>query len=290
MTMILSIDGGGTKTLGVVYDECGREVERWTAGPAALHVDFEAAWEAIEWIVDQATKYQPTVVLGISGAETSAKAAEIPTRIYMKFGLESEIMSDIKLSYFAHHGKKSGMDIIAGTGSVVMAFTGEQFVIRGGWGPRLGDEGSAFGLVRSIVQSLLAFLEEEERVDEVEEVLNMIGVRDKAELIQWTYKQDRMSFAGAAKKLAQSNHVLIQEAVRKEAEALAKQAGQLVLKLQEPFEIGLTGSVFEKNEDFARHFQSVLNGYAGKSLSYHPMHEENVFGGYRYLMGKWQSN
>ncbi len=285
MTTILSVDGGGTKTLGVLYDEKGQELERWTAGPAALHVDAKGAWEAIESIVSKAAAYQPTVILGISGAETAASAAEIPKRISMEFGLEATIMSDIKLSYFAHHGKKCGVDVIAGTGSVVMSYTGDRFVLRGGWGYRLGDEGSAFGIVRAIVRSLLFHLEEGTRLAEVDEVLSVLGIRKKAELIQWTYQQDRTEFAGAARVLAPLQNALVQEAVLKEARALAAQAGRLLESLQEPFAIGLTGSVFEKNESYRLNFQKALDEWAGKPLVYLSSLEENVFGGYRYWLG-----
>jgi len=288
MTKILSVDGGGTKTLGVLYDEKGRELERWTAGPAALHVDEEAAWEAIESIVSKAASHQPFVVLGISGAETSASAAEIPDRIRTQFELEATIMSDIKLSYFAHHGKQCGVDVIAGTGSVVMAYTGDRFLLRGGWGYRLGDEGSAFGIVRAIVRSLLFHLEEETRLAEVDEVLSVLGTRKKAELIQWTYQRDRTEFAGAARILAPLQNALVQEAVLKEVQALAAQAGRLLESLQEPFAVGLTGSVFDKNETYRLNFQKALDEWVGKPLVYLSNLEENVFGGYRYWLGMHQ--
>lgn len=288
MTTILSIDGGGTKTLGVLYDEKGHELDRWIEGPSALHVDFEAAWQAIESIVAAVAAKKPQVVLGISGAETAASAAEIPKRIHEQFGLEATIMSDSKLSYFAHHGKQCGIDVIAGTGSVVMAFTGEQFLIRGGWGYRLGDEGSAFGIVRAIVRSLLLHLEEGTRQAEVAEVLSALGVASKAELVQWTYQKDRMQFAGAARILASVDNALIDEAVASEARSLAAQAGRVLPSLQEPFGIALNGSVFEKNQRYRQLFQEALNGMAGRTLVYQTEKKENVFGGYRYWLGNVQ--
>lgn len=282
MKYVFSIDGGGTKTLGVLYDENGHEVKRWLAGPAALHVDPEAAWEAIASLIEKAAEYEPDVVLGLSGAETAALAAEIPKWISEKFHLDSYVMSDIKLSYYAHHGVSQGIDVIAGTGSVVMAFTGQEFCMRGGWGARLGDEGSAYGIVRSTVQSVLYHLEEEKCLDDVAEILSVFDAQNKAELIQWVYGANRTEFAGMAKAVACVENALVRDVIVAEAEALAKQTSRLLPKLQKPFQIGMTGSVFDKNVAFKKSFQNALDRIAGKTLSYHQENEENVWGGYRY--------
>jgi N-acetylglucosamine kinase-like BadF-type ATPase len=282
MKYIFSIDGGGTKTLGVLYDENGQEVERWLAGPAALNVDLKAVWEAIADLLGKVVAYQPDVILGLSGAETAASASEIPKWIQEEFHFDSYVMSDIKLSYYAHHGFAPGIDVIAGTGSVVMGFTGKEFYMRGGWGARLGDEGSAYGIVRSTVQTVLYHLEEEECMDEVAQILSVFGVQNKAELIQWVYRANRTEFAGMAKEVASLENILVRDVIDAEAEALAKQTSRLLPRLKEPFQIGMTGSVFDKNEAFKKKFQNVLNKIAGKPLVYHQENEENVWGGYRY--------
>lgn len=286
MERILSIDGGGTKTLGVLYDEKGNEIDRWLSGPSSIHVDFEKAWQSIATIIDKAVKLNPFVVLGISGAGSSDKATEIQERIAEKYDLESELMSDIQLSYYAHHGLNSGVDVIAGTGSVSMAFTGSEFVMSGGWGPKLGDEGSAYGIVRALVRELLLNLEEGQNLDHVEAVLKALGVKNRSELVQWAYAQERTAFAAAAKDLVAIDNALVDNVLVCQAEALAEQTARLLPKIKGSFEIALTGSVFDRNALFSVSFQEKLNDLAGNDLVYQLNKAENIYGGYRYYDGK----
>jgi N-acetylglucosamine kinase len=160
MRNVLGFDGGGTKTDCVLMDETGAILARSRSGasnPTSFGVGASlaslsgAATDALR-AAGKSEKEVAYVVAGVSGAgETSMRGA-------LQSGLQPGfpnatilITSDLVLSLGAT-GEVPSVVVIAGTGSAVLGRTAPFELARaGGFGPVIGDPGSAYDIGRKAV-------------------------------------------------------------------------------------------------------------------------------------------
>ncbi len=160
MRWVLGFDGGGTKTDCVLMDESGAVVARSRSGasnPTSFNVEVslaslaEAASDALR-TAGRSEKDVAYVVAGVSGA------GEPSMRWALQSGLQPGfpnatilITSDLVLSLGAT-GEIPSVVVIAGTGSAVLGRTAPFELARaGGFGPVIGDPGSAYDIGRKAV-------------------------------------------------------------------------------------------------------------------------------------------
>ncbi len=160
MRWVLGFDGGGTKTDCVLMDESGAVVARARSGasnPTSFGVEVslaslaEAAKDALR-TAGRSEKDVAYVVAGVSGA------GEPSMRWALQSGLQPGfpnatilITSDLVLSLGAT-GEIPSVVVIAGTGSAVLGKTAPFELARaGGFGPVIGDPGSAYDIGRKAV-------------------------------------------------------------------------------------------------------------------------------------------
>lgn len=160
---VAGIDGGQSSTTAFVGDADGRIVGRGTASGAdevgcgagstrmrdALEEALSRALAAANLPADTALA---AVVAGVSGYE-GRLFGQAPAFATPRFVL----MHDAPVAHAGALAGKSGVTIIAGTGSVVYATDGVRGRTLGGWGYLFGDEGSAFWLVREALSALMRF-------------------------------------------------------------------------------------------------------------------------------------
>lgn len=160
MRYVLGFDGGGTKTECVLMDETGAILARSRSGPSnAVNVGAKASAAALAEAGKEALRLaekQPDnvafVLAGISGAGEPTVQAEIKTLLQPSFPCASIVItSDLPLT-LAATGEVPGVVVIAGTGSAVLGWTSPSRVARaGGFGPIIGDAGSANDIGRKTV-------------------------------------------------------------------------------------------------------------------------------------------
>ena len=159
MRYVLGFDGGGTKTECVLMDETGAILARSRSGASnAVNVGAEASAAALADGGLQALRLAgkpPTevgfILAGISGA------GELKLRLAIQFCLQPSfpnatiaITSDLILTLGAT-GESPSMVVISGTGSAVLGKTSSKFARAGGFGPIIGDPGSANDIGRKTV-------------------------------------------------------------------------------------------------------------------------------------------
>jgi N-acetylglucosamine kinase len=160
MRWVLGFDGGGTKTDCVLMDESGAVAARSRSGasnPTSFGAEVSlaalsgAASDALR-TAGRSEKDVAYLVAGISGAgEPSMRSA-------LQLGLQPGfpnatilITSDLVLSLVAT-GEIPSVVVIAGTGSAVLGRTAPFELARaGGFGPVIGDPGSAYDIGRKAV-------------------------------------------------------------------------------------------------------------------------------------------
>jgi len=169
MTVFLGFDAGGTKTDCVALDATGRFLAETTGGAAnPLRTGFAKACSALEETAGRAlaearedTENVRAICAGVAGAGRPRIARRLSSYLTRAFPQASvRVTTDIEIALEAAigpietHGQ--GIVIIAGTGSAACGRnSGGKTVRAGGWGPWVGDPGSAYDIGRRAVAAAL---------------------------------------------------------------------------------------------------------------------------------------
>src|SRR6266478_6655488 len=160
MRYVLGFDGGGTKTDCVLMDETGAILTRSRSGssnPTSFGVELsltslsEAATDALR-AAGKSRQDVAYIVAGVSGAGETKMRQALQSALQPEFPNASIVItSDLVLSLRAT-GEIPSIVVIAGTGSAVLGRTAPLELARaGGFGPVIGDPGSAYDIGRRAV-------------------------------------------------------------------------------------------------------------------------------------------
>lgn len=157
MRYVLGFDGGGTKTDCALMDETGAILARARSGASnpTTFGEKRSVASLIEGAADAlraAGKSEQDVaylVAGISGAGAPVMRRAVQSGLQPRFpNARICITSDLVLS-LAATGEIPSVVVIAGTGSAVLGRTAPVKLVRaGGYGPVIGDPGSAYDIGR----------------------------------------------------------------------------------------------------------------------------------------------
>lgn len=164
---IIGIDGGGTKTRVVVADGAGHVVASLSGGPSAIGKDnIDSSADTIAALARDALgaaglqNETPAVLCaGVAGAGRDVPRKGLQRALRSREVADEVIVTtDAQIALadaFGYDGP--GVLLIAGTGSVAFGRgpTGTEDRC-GGWGPKLGDEGSALWLARRALSAATA--------------------------------------------------------------------------------------------------------------------------------------
>lgn len=166
MSVFLGFDAGGTKTDCALIDGAGRLLAEAKGGGAnPMRAGFDKACDVLGETAQHALADaggNADLVRGICAGVAGASRTRVARRILSYFThafphAEVQVITDIELALSAAAGDGPGVVIIAGTGSAVGGrnFAG-QFARAGGWGPWIGDDGSAYDIGRRAVKAALS--------------------------------------------------------------------------------------------------------------------------------------
>jgi N-acetylglucosamine kinase-like BadF-type ATPase len=164
MRCVLGFDGGGTKTDCVLMDETGAILARSRSGasnPTTLGVQASlaslsaAATEALR-AAGKSEEDVAYVLGGVSGAAETNMRWDLVRSLQPRFPKAVVIItSDLLLSLGAT-GESPSVVVIAGTGSAVLGSTAPLELARaGGFGPVIGDPGSAYDIGRRAIAMII---------------------------------------------------------------------------------------------------------------------------------------
>ncbi len=161
MSYYLGLDGGGTKTEYVVLDAAGRTLAQGVAGASnPLRVGFDQAFDALSTAAAAALAQAKlergkvrAVCAGLAGAGRPSVAQIILSFLKKMFPNSfAQVATDFEVALEAAAGSGPGVVLIAGTGSSAFGRNASGEAARaGGYGPWIGDEGSAFDIGRRAV-------------------------------------------------------------------------------------------------------------------------------------------
>ncbi|MEJ5253465.1 MAG: hypothetical protein HPY54_16495 [Chthonomonadetes bacterium] len=259
--LVAGIDGGGTKTEGVVLDEAGTVVARARGGGVNLNfVTMEecerSVSEVLSGLAEQVDGRQVVLLYSVMVPDI----AVIRHMVKLAFPHAEWRGAHEHRAVLAAGGvlEPYGIGVVAGTGSSTVGWRGEErHAGVGGWGMLLGDEGSATDIA---IQALRAVVRSIDGRGEPtllrERMMDYFGLRHAHEITHRVYRQDlpRHVLAGFAVQVtqaAEAGDAVAQRILREAGETLGSDVLVVARRLftrDESFPVVLGGSVFRAGE------------------------------------------
>lgn len=151
--LVVGVDGGGSRTRVILADAHGTVLARVEGGASAIKSGHEGvAADVIKSLIGDAlakaerTDVRPAVcVVGVAGAGQERAAQALWSALAQRrIADDVSVQADATIAMDDAFGDSAGVLLIAGTGSVAFSRGPDGRLERcGGWGPNVGDEGSA---------------------------------------------------------------------------------------------------------------------------------------------------
>lgn len=210
----LGIDGGGTKTKFTIVDENLNVMGSIIKGTTHYNqIGFENVGKVLREGIYEVCEHCNIdlkninyIFIGIAGY---GKIREIVLNIEESIknqlkGLSYTIGNDVEIALAGSLNGECGINIIAGTGSIALALDKEGKLHRcGGWGYRLGDEGSAYYIGMSTLRCFT--MQSDKRLDKtliydyIKRELNITNDYDIIKYINEDINGDRTQIANISK-------------------------------------------------------------------------------------------
>ncbi len=269
MGFLIGIDGGGTKTLGIIADPPGEIVAKSSRGSGNPRVAGEVdAVEAVNEVFRdllEKTGSDPNdiegIVVGLAGVGRepdrrnfrSLLVEKLPEAVPDNF---LRVVTDAEIALYGAVGGEEGLIVNSGTGAIVMGRDKLGNVERGdGYGYLLGDEGSGFWFGLNVIKKVLEAKDGRGRytslkarlidffdLDRVEEVVTLVYEKEKRDLVRTVAGVAPLAFEEAAK-----GDEVSQAIVKAGGSKLGRTAKSVIDRLdfqEKTIGIVLTGGVF----------------------------------------------
>lgn len=192
--MIIGVDGGGSKTQVILADDRGELLGEATIGPSNLStLEIEKAI----YLIDDGIKNSfinaglqinkvSRICLGLAGVDRPGLREQIEELLLIKnVADEVIVLSDAEIVLAAGIRENWGVALISGTGSFAWGKNAQGTTCRaGGWGPILGDEGSAYSIGREALKRILRSIDNRESPTELTQVIfDHLGLASANEIV-----------------------------------------------------------------------------------------------------------
>ena len=287
---LVGIDAGGTHTRVVAADVSGGLCGQGVGGPG--NYQLVGGEGLCRLIVDLVSRLNLDAVphalcAGVAGAGRAPEQADLRARLLDAGAARSVlVVSDSRAALEGAFGGDDGIVLIAGTGSIAMGRGPEGRVLRaGGWGPVLGDEGSAYALVLAGIRAVLGARDGwGERTALEACLLAVLGLRDWDEVVGAVSsgRLDRERIAAACPRLfaaAREGDGVAARIIADGAGCLGRQAAAVArrLGLGPRVPVACTGGVFAQAEALWPHLEATAR-VAGIELVRQPARLPALFG------------
>ena len=215
MDYIIGIDGGGTKTVGLLTTSTGEEIARVQLGPSNYHaVGIENTQKVLVEIISQLTAHTVgtnldsiNFCIGMAGLGRE-EDKKIIGQMCDDIGVSNKriLTHDAHIALVGGLEKQEGVVVISGTGSMVYGMDRYGKEVRaGGWGYILGDEGSGYDLAIKALQAVARTADKREPPTELTSlILDILELNNPSDLIRWTHAANRDEIAELAKVVFQA--------------------------------------------------------------------------------------
>ncbi|KQX65860.1 MULTISPECIES: N-acetylglucosamine kinase [unclassified Paenibacillus] len=305
----LAVDGGGTKSLCYFFDEHGQIRGQGRSGScnyqgvgkeAAVRELIHAIRNALEdgklvgnGEVGETELETDCAALGIAGLDTEydrriilalVEEALQHLRIYAKRLI---IENDGFAALLGATNGQPGILMIAGTGSIVYGVNDQGVVARaGGWGHRVGDEGSGYWIGKQAIIHILKTWDGRTAPNKLaDHILPYLDLKNPEDLFNWTYNSNySVEKVAELSSLVSQAHtqgdqvaksIMIQAA--EQLFTCAKAVIERINLYRQPFQIILQGGVLQNNAFVREYITSQFNTFA-PSGQIENKNKEPIFG------------
>jgi N-acetylglucosamine kinase-like BadF-type ATPase len=260
MTVVLGVDGGGSKTHAAICDDQGTLLGAGTAGPSNWeNVGLRGASDSVGDAVDRALSGGEVrrgdldaAVFGLAGVDWPSDVARLESAFQpLALGSDPTIINDSFIALRAGVTAPWGVVVIAGTGTVVAGRNREGKTFRTlGLGRVLGDEGSASDVSEAALRAVArAYVGRGPATSLSEGLCRLQGVGTVAQLLEEFSRGGEPELNAAplvlehAARGDQAAVEIVEWAGRELGEAALAVATHLEMR-SEPFELVLSGGLF----------------------------------------------
>ena len=286
---IIGIDGGGTKTVGILTTETGQHLAQVQSGPANYHVVGETQTQAVlEAVVGKlcekagVSRTSPIrFCLGMAGLGRVADRKVIG-RICDELGIREDriLTHDAHIALIGGTEKQEGVIVISGTGAIVYGIGADGREARAsGWGYLLGDEGSGYDIAISGLRAVARAADGRSHPTELtNRILNRLELNEPNALIRWVHAASRDAIARLAEIVfdtARTADRVAERIVDDAADELVCAAGSVIEQLEfiEPFDVVLSGGNLIHQPVFADRLRRQLTEIQPEASVLLPKHE-----------------
>lgn len=152
---IIVVDAGGTTSKFAIFRD-GKLVNKIKLPSShILQVGREKMLETLAQGIEEVKLDRHfKIVFGLAGFGSDQKIRdEIKNAIKDRFSLyDYYLTNDVELAYYSEFGRKTGILLILGTGSIAYKYENNEFIRTGGWGYKIGDEASGYDLGMKLIK------------------------------------------------------------------------------------------------------------------------------------------
>lgn len=253
--LVAGIDGGGTKTVGVIGDGDLNILARVEEGASApRNVGINEAVRVLDRVIKELFKKgDPSFIfIALAGIQEQPHYREKIRKELLKKHPEVgiEVGSDQIVAFRSGTDERDGLLLIAGTGSVAHGWKGKKEAKASGWG-YLEDKGSAFWAGRKSLQAIFESLDGRGEKTLIKDIAwQELGLRDEEDLLNRVYDDPlRMvpRFSVFCDKAAQKEDKIALSIMKEAGEELSLSVLTVARKLgfKEKFPLVLVGSMFK---------------------------------------------
>lgn len=269
---VVGLDAGASKTLlRAQGPDCAEPIERRGPGANPNRIGLDRATEVLIDLIEGAVQECSdvdwlSVCAGVAGAGRPQEQERLHDALRTALAgpnrtVHVEVVHDALIALDAAYDAASGLIVIAGTGSVVLARTTRDRLLRaGGWGHVLGDDGSGYAIGRAGLRAVAAALDGGDDTALQSRVCEHWGVEDREGLLELVYQKDLtvQTVAPLVIDSAADGDAVADEILSSQAARLTEQVGWL-LDREEPIapHITLVGGML-RNGHYAQRLRRLL--------------------------------
>lgn len=211
---VIGVDGGGTKTLGILVTTKGKIVKKIFLGSTNPNkIGLKPCLSELKKLLSRLSQSKKEKIkfayLGLAGGlERNQELAKRIEKILQKnFSFKIIVEGDQKIAFCSGTSEKNGVVIIAGTGAIAMGWKEEREAVAGGWDWLIGDQGSAFWVGKRYLEELIKFLDGRKREKiRTKDIFKKLKIKKEKEIYEKFYQKDFV------KKIASFSKIVDQEA------------------------------------------------------------------------------
>jgi N-acetylglucosamine kinase-like BadF-type ATPase len=268
MSIIVGLDGGGTKTRCVFADGSGNSILEITGGPSNfLSIGSDKAASNILSVIksglnklDISIENVSIILAGVSGAGRKFHADELKDAMIKKLPETLKnvyVESDARVALEGALAGEPGAVLIAGTGSVIFGKDKSGTIHRvGGFGRIIGDEGSGYSIGVKTLKLISNMIDGRNKKDDLLERFNTIfHISNENDLISLVHNPgfDVASIAMFTIKNADEGSEEAKRILDHESDELLKHITTVREKVgQKPLKLVLTGSLIENQNYYSQ--------------------------------------